>query len=359
MIRTPLATSVIASLLTSLIVSLGACAAKPTQEPVAPEIPRPPGLPQFEQGVKALENEQYGEAARIFDRLLVAKPAAEHDLITSFNSGAAYEGLGNCSKAADRYREVTRGSAGKFGRVESLAFFRLSLMYECLGQDVKAVTALLDARKRGRDLPFTTRQAEIPARLAAGYARIGNRKKALEYFAQANAGLKKIVSAESGRQQADIFAQSVFLMGQLNPGQRRAEGDPVAFLQSLSMQQPYLLQAVESGHPIWSGRAAADLELAYDNIWKYKFSEPEKQSAFYTQALQVTRELKQIKMPNENAAAGAIFAKVDATESRLNIETAKVGETNKLTPEAQKREGLRRDGRLVTPAKPAAQKKRR
>lgn len=341
------------------IALLGGCAGKPTGEPPAPEIVRPPSLPQFEQGTKALEKEQYGEAARIFDRLLVAKPAAEHDLVTTFNSGAAYEGLGNCTKASERYREVTRGSAGKFPRVESLAFFRLSLMYECLGQDVKAITALLDARKRGRDLPFSTRQAEIPARLAAGYARIGNRKKALEYFAQANAGLKKIVSTESGRQQADIFAQSVFLMGQLNPGQRRAEGDPIAFLQSLSMQQPHLLQAVESGHPIWSPKAAADLELAYDNIWKYKVADPAKQNEYLTQAMQVTRELKRIKMPNENAAAAAIFAKVDATESRLNLEIAKTGDTNKLTPEAEKREGLRREGRLVTPAKPTTLKKRR
>ena len=330
-----------------------ACAGTPKED--VRDAPPPEQLPVFEQGVRALDREQYAEAARIFDRLLVTKPATEHDLVTTFNSASAYEGLGNCAKAGERYREVTRGSAGKFQRLESLAYFRLSLMYECLGQDVKAITALLDARKRGRDLPFATRHAEIPARLAAAYARIGNRKKALEYFAIANNGLKKIVSEETGKKQQDILGQSLFLMGQLNPGQRRAEGNPKAFLQGLSMQQPYLLQAVELRHPTWSRKAAADLDLGYDNIWKFKFSDPEAQNDYYVQAIQVVRELKRLKLPSEDTGVGAIFAKADATESRLNIEISKVAESNRLTPEAEKRQGLRREGRLVTP-KPRAAK---
>ncbi len=339
-------------LLISLSLFAG-CAGTPNEQLIADETPPPPQLPVFEQGVRALEREQYADAARIFDRLLVAKPATEHDLVTTFNSASAYEGLGNCAKAVDRYREVARGSAGKFQRLESLAYFRLSLMYECLGQDVKAITALLDARKRGRELPFATRHAEIPARLAAAYARIGNRKKALEYFALANKGLKKIVTEETGKKQQDILGQSLFLMGQLNPGQRRAEGDPKAYLQGLSMQQPHLLQAVELRHATWSRKAATDLDVAYDNIWKFKFTNPEAQNDYYVQAIQVVRELKRLKMPNEDAEVAAIFAKADATESRLNIEISKVVEGNRLTPEAEKREGLRREGRLVSPKVPA------
>ena len=334
------------------------CAGRSPESQVPDEIPPPANLPQFEQGVKALDQQNYQEAARIFDRLLVAKPATEHDLATTYNSGAAYEGLGNCTRASERYREVIRGSSGKFGRLEAASFYRLSLMYECLGQDVKAITALLDARKRGRELPFSTTQAEIPARLAAAYARVGNRKKALEYFAVASKGLKSIVSQENGKKQQDMLGQSLYLMGQLNPGQRRAEGDPTAYLLGLSMQQPHLLQAVELNHAIWSPKADADLNLAYDNIWKFKFTEPQKQYEFFVRAIQTAREFKRLRMPNENARATAIFNKVEGIEGRLSAEIAKVGATTKLTPEAEKREGLKRDGRIVDPKpkKPAPKK---
>lgn len=327
-----------------------ACAPTKKADPL-PDDPTPPQLPVFEQGVKALEKEQYSEAARIFDRLLVAKPATEHDLAISYNSAAAYDGMGNCAKAAERYREVVRGSAGKFSSLESAAYFRLSLMYECLGQDIKAITALLDARKRKGSLSFATLNAEIPARLAAAYARLGNQKKALEYFALANKGLKRIVSEESGKRQQEILGQSLFLMGQLSPSQRRAEGDPILFLQSLSMQQPHLLQAAEVKHSVWSQKALADLGLAYSNLWKMVPTDPAKRNEFYVRSLQVTRELKRIRMPNEPPDVEVFFNTLDETERRLNTELAKIDESNKLTPDAEKRESLKKEGKLVNPPK--------
>lgn len=343
-----------------LCLLLAACASgkKEEEAPLAPA-----DANAFEQGTRALDQERYAEAARIFDQLLVAKPATEVDLITTFNSGAAYEGLGNCHKAADRYREVVRSSAGKFQRVESQALYRLSLMYECLGQDPKAITALLDARKRGKELAPSVLQAEIPARLAAAYGRIGNRAKAMEYFAQANQGLKNILaSGPGGHRQINQFAQTVYLMGQLNPGQRRADGDGIAFLQGLSMQQPYLLQAVESGHSVYARKAAEDLDMAYDNIWKYKYNDPEKQRQFYTRGLQAAAELKRIRLPEKSdALLDQVFEKVESTERRLQTEIAKAPDLNRLTPESEKREGLKREGRLVDPnsLKPKPRKKKK
>lgn len=314
--------------------------------------------PAFEAGLRALEQERYAEAAEIFDGLLVAKPATEVDLVTSFNSGAAHEGLGDCKKASERYREVTRSSAGKFLRIEAQAFFRLSVMYECLGQEPKAISALLDARKRGKELPYSTLQAEIPARLARSYARMNNRAKALEYFSQASAGLKKLVSQEDGRKQKEILSQTLFFMGQLNETQRRGEGNPVVYLQGLSMQQPYLLQAVELAQAPWAKRAATDLETAYDNMWRYSFADAEQRRDFYVRVIQVSRELKKIRLPKADPNLDAIFARVDKTESRAQVELSRAAETNRLTPDAEKREGLRRAGRLVAPPKPAASKKR-
>lgn len=335
-----------------------ACGSKPVAEHMAPDQSDARVTP-FDRGLKALEQENYSEAAQIFDKLLVARPATQIDLVTTYNSGAAYEGLGDCKKASDRYREVVRSSATKFKNIEGQALYRMSLMYECLGNDPKTITSLLDARKRGKDLPWETLNAEIPARLAAAYARMGNRPKALEYFKQASESLKKLVNQETGRKQQELLGKTLFLMGQLNPAQRRAEGDPVIFLQGLSMQQPYLLQAAEIGHPNWSKRASDDLILAYDNIWKYKLA-PGKHNSFFTSALQTIRELKGIRLPGrQDPTTDLIFAKVDAAESRLQSELAKVAESNRLTPDAQRREGLKRQGRVVNPEKPQTQKNKR
>ncbi len=336
-----------------LLFVLAACASKPKMDDdVLTPDPQAAKLPKFEQGLKALDQEHFKEAAAIFDKLLVSKPATELDLITLFNSGSAYEGLGDCKKASERYREVVRSSAGKYSNIEAQSFYRLSFMYECLGQDNKSVIALLDAKKRGSSLPYATLYAEIPARLAAGYARIGNRTKALEYFKLASQGLKKMVAEEQGHRQQQILAQSLFIMGQLNPAQRRAENDAISFLKGLSMQQPYLLQAVELNQQPWSQKAADDLETAYANIWKYKFSSEGARREFYIRGIQAANELNRIRLPKPDPAVDLIFKHVEEATSRLQTELAKIAETNRLTPEAEKREGLKRQGRLVDPKPP-------
>jgi tetratricopeptide (TPR) repeat protein len=305
---------------------------------------------KFDQGLKALDQQDYAEAARIFDKLSLEKPGTELDLVTIYNSGAAYYAMAQCQKAADRYRQVIRSSAGKFKRIEGEALFRLSLAYECLGQDAKAIASLLDAKKRSKSLSFETASAQIPARLAAAYARMGNREKAMEYFDSASRALKVIVARGYSPTQLDTLANTMFLMGQLSPTQRNMEVDAQGFLQSLSIQQPYLLQALEMHRPNWSAKAESDLRLAYENIKRYKVDDPLQRHAFLTRGLQVAGELKKIRMPKPDSAEETIFVQVDDSERYLRNELTKVPDSTPLTNEAQRREGLKRQGRLTSPS---------
>lgn len=326
---------------------LGACSSSKPKMDVVDE-----PNPDFDRGVRLLEHEEFGAAAEVFDHLLVAKPASEIDLLTTYNSGAAYEGLNQCGKAAERYREVVRSSAGKYSRLESQALFRLSLMYECLGQDVKTVTALLDARRRGKNLPIEVARAELPARLAAAYSRLGNRAKAVEYFQQASEGLKVILAdGTSSRKQKETLGRTLYYMGRLSPSQRNAEGDGISYLQSLSMQQPYLLQAIEVAPPTWARKANDDLFVAYDNMLRFNPQNHDHRHEYLVRALQVINELRKIRMPDAGPQEDAVFAHLDKTERHIQNELATVAETTRLTPEAQKREGLRRQGRPVDPGK--------
>lgn len=332
----------------ALTLSLIACAAKPKINQT--DFSDSSARPEFDRGQRALEHEDYSAAAEAFDQLLVAHPATEVDLVTSYNSGAAHEGLGDCAKASERYREVVRASAGKFTRIEAEALFRLSLMYECLGQDAKAVAALLDTRKRAKGLPPEIMRAELPARLAAAYSRLGNRAKALQYFNQASSGLKGLLaSGTSTRAQRETMGRTLFYMGRLNPAQRRGDVDPAAFLNSLSMQQPYLLQAVELNHPTWSRKAVEDLTTAYDGLTRFQIKPAAKRREFYLRAKQVIAEIRKIRLPEAGPMEDEVFEQVDKTERRLQTWLADVSETTPLTSEAKRREGLRREGRAVTP----------
>jgi len=330
-----------------LSLSLVACASSRVKDESI-EKENDPRTAAFERGMKALEGEDYATAAELFDGILVARPGTEFDLIALYNSAAAYEGLGECARAGGKYREVVRSSATRFRRVEAQALFRLSLMYECLNQDAKAITALLDARKRGNELSNEIIGAEIPARLAAAYARMGNREKALQYFGEASRGLKALLaSPSSSKTQQETISRTMYFMGRLNSAQRNATASPTTYLQSLSMQQPYLLQAMELAHPVWGQKAYEDLHTAYANIWQFKIDNPDQRREFYTRALQNVAELRKIRLPNASAYADQTFAELDRTQTKLQNELALVAETNRLTPDAERREGLRRQGRVV------------
>ena len=333
-----------------------ACASRPKSIPggaqvVTGEEQKPAA--GYERGVRALDAENYAGAAEEFDHLLVAKPASEMDLATLFNSGAAYEGLGQCPKASERYREVVRSSAGKFPRIEAQALYRMSLAFECMGDDQKTVVALLEARRHADELPLPIARAELPARLAAAYNRLGNRAKAVEFFGLGSQGLKDVLAAgSSARAQKETLAKTLYGMGRLNATQRRGDGDPIAFLQSLSMQQPYLLQAIEMRHPHWAKRAAEDLIIAYDNLIRFRINDAQRRREYLTRAVQVLNELRRIRMPEAGATEDDVFANVDKVERRLATQIAEQGETTRLTPEAERRDSLKQSGRLTDPAPP-------
>ena len=106
--------------LSFLMLTLAACSTPPKK--YDPNVGADsPAQARFDQGVRALDDEDYAKAAKIFDGLLLAKPGTDMDLVALFNSGAAYEGLGDCQKASDRYRQVVRSSATKFKRIEGEA----------------------------------------------------------------------------------------------------------------------------------------------------------------------------------------------------------------------------------------------
>ena len=202
-------------------------------------------IEKFNEGVEALDNEEYKVAQGLFESLLQENPTSRFELVIQYNLAASYEGQGLCKKAGRRYRKVARSSLGKFKRLEAQSLYRLSFAYTCIGADEKAIVSLLDARRRKRHLQEEVAIAEIPARLASAYAQLGNRKKAKAFYSEARNGIQYLRSRYKEKQTLnDILAKTLFLMGRISPIENRVQMDSLEYLQGLEYLQAYLLEVI-------------------------------------------------------------------------------------------------------------------
>lgn len=347
---------------------IGGCMSKPkTEEGILTHEEAAQG--QFEKGLKFMDSERYPEAVKVFEKILVQSPASEFDFVVMYNLGAAYEGLKNCKAAAERYQQVTKGSAGKFTRLEALALLRLSYAYECLGQNDKVIVALVDVRRRAKNLGEDTAKSELPARLAAAYARSGNRKEAEKYFKEALKGIQFLqVKYKDSVVLADRLAETLYFMGRSHVAEAEFLRDPVTQVKGLELMQLYLLQAAELGSGKWSGRAAGEILGTYGKVWKFmdqiqaageddatlrRRRTEQLRSDVLKETLHSVRVLRAQRLPSrqETATVSQLFQGLEQEERKLTAMLSELGPHSELTPEANRREGLRRQGRVESPVK--------
>jgi len=345
------------------VILVSGCASKPKVE--NEEISESE-MKTFNKGMEALDHENYSEAAKIFDNLVKNKPASEIDLITIYNAGAAYEGMGQCQTAAQRYRQVARAAVKKFKRLEVEALYRLSYVYECLGEDQKVVAALLDVNRRSAAMAPAVAKAEVPARLAAAYARLDNREQAKVYFNIADKGLKELRSEmQTERQARTSLAKTLFFMGRMTSLDQQFAKRPNDYVESLRTLQPFLMRSISTDIQPWSDKSAEQLLAGYNKVLRLiegTYIDADTSDAGINERLsrdvrmglikysmQSLQELRMKKLPgraDENSLEARVFRELDGVERRMQSLMASASESQLKTPEAQKREGLKREGRI-------------
>ena len=313
---------------------------------------------KFEKGLKYLDESKYSKAARIFNKLLVQKPTSNIDIIILFNSAIAYEGLKKCKTAARRFRQVIDASQqGRLPRVEAQALVRLSYVYECLGKDTHVITSLLDAKRRSKHLAPTVVKAELPARLAAAYLRLGNRKKSEMYFAQAENGIRSLrFSREDPVKVKDVLASTLFLMGRLDYNDKNKISLNV-FVENLRELQKYLLKSVEMGHKNWSPKAARQIVDAYKYIWEQVRRQAvgndsdrelarkkvvQMQKKVLLGSTNNIEELRNMRFPDAIRSRDVVwlFDKLEVYKKKYLTLVSGLSERNTLTPNARSRQNL-------------------
>ncbi len=233
-------------------------------------IPSPQAPAEYKQALALIDEEKFADALAILNDYVIQEPTSSYVQSAAFHSGRALEGLGRWKEASERYRGVVVACEGVAPRLQAMALYRLSFCWEALADDQQTVAVLFDLEKRSAELPKEILSAELPARLAAAYARVGNFDRALDYYKKAEAGIKQLKRARTMEDKAAVptwLPRTLYFMGSMSLRHVSWSDFETAF-RPLARSQTYLLEAAELGMEPWSTRAAKDLIATYRDLWR-------------------------------------------------------------------------------------------
>jgi tetratricopeptide (TPR) repeat protein len=336
-----------------------------------PELPAEGVAPKaYHEAVQLLDAKKNTEALAAFDQFVVQHPATEWTMVTVFNSGRALEALGRWSEAAERFHRVIVTAQDLAPHLQIQALYHLIGCYEATGDDNQAVAALLEllAKTQVTHLPPAVERAELPARLAGAYARLGNQAAALKYYQIAKAGIIK-VRATAGEKLPQWLGQTLFLMGHVAP-ETIGEVNLDSVFRVLSQSQVFLLQAAELHQAPWSEKAKVELIRVYRALWTAiespletsapgdelleKRAQQERRWDLAALVFEKLQELAAYELPSEGEAvvgseeSRAIFTFMQDLEKKINTVLLERPAGEGLTPESLARQARIR-GRVLDP----------
>lgn len=235
------------------------------------DVPPPAAPDEYKRALVFLQSGKYEEALSGFDIFIRQTPASPYAQVANWNAGRALEELGRWTEAAERYRAVAMACDGVALELEAISLYRLSFASEALADDPGTVAVLHDLLGLAKHLPREIADAELPARLASAYARVGNFDEADRYYKRAEAGiniLRRSHQAEgASNPKLEWLPRTLYFMG--SQSYRTVSwSDFETAMRPLARGQIYLLQASEFHVSPWSERASEDLIKTYRELWR-------------------------------------------------------------------------------------------
>lgn len=229
---------------------------------------------KFKQGIEEVEINNaekelsMGHVEEALERFSIFQEEyAQSPFFQSARLGEAQslEGLGHWAESEKIYRDVYFKTMNNQPQIAALALYRLSFVYESLGDDLKTLTTLLDCKKYSDHLPEALAKATIPARLATAYIRLRHQNEALKYLALAQKGIDQLKS-QNKKITSSWLGNIYFQMGSISTNQLSNENYEQA-TDIQKMVQVYLLKAIMLNDPVWSERSVAQMKSTYQDLF--------------------------------------------------------------------------------------------
>lgn len=166
------------------------------------------------------------------------------------------------------YREVVSSTRQTKPEIAALALYYSSFSHEALEDDSRVLASLLEAYSLRDQLPADKGLAEIPARLAVTYQRIGQDNEAAMYSRLAEQGLAQARAQSKEGLNPQTLARIYFQMG--SHIQRPLTEDTLqASIASFARGQIYLLKSVEVQADPWSAKSKEALLSSYSRYIQF------------------------------------------------------------------------------------------
>lgn len=351
------------------VLTLTACTSMPSQESYWIRQREKRDLKEIEQIELLLGKGELAAAKKALDDFQSQKNYSVYYQSSQLIRARIYELKGQAGEAIQIYRDVIGATTKRDPEIATQALYLSSYAYESVGDEIRALAALLDAQKRKSHLTPEQALAELPARLAAAYARMGRTEEAQKWISEAQRGVIQLEAQGSDIHQA-VLAKTYFLMGSHSVNQLAASNLKTQ-MDSLLLLQRFALKSIEKEMEPWSRMASENLKQNYRAIWTLIENYPinqgldvgaairqktERQVYFVNELFVLIYDLERFRNPRPNSYVGfeaETFAFLAELKDKMSAFINSAGEINLLTPEAELRQGLRQEGLQFIPVTPA------
>jgi tetratricopeptide (TPR) repeat protein len=317
---------------------------------------------QAAQGL--LDSQQAPEAEEAFTDFQTKYPVSIYSQAAQIGKAKAMELQGKWSEAAALYRATVEATREAQPDIAAQALYEISFCYENLGDEAGLIASLQDALRMKAHLRPEWSMAEIPARLAASYNRVGRLEEAQKYFKQADQGMAQLQAMHDKDAKPEWIARVYYEMGLYSTNQLAFE-NLQASLDTMKMVQIFSLRSVEAQGAPWSQLASDGLQANYRDIWNTIQDIPmnksmdvgaaereklERQTDFIGQLLAMINDLKRFETPEvaeKNPVMKELLSFLNNVESQGSKFMSSSRLQTRMTPESQRRNALKKEGVMI------------
>lgn len=354
--------------------ALSACSTQMVMRPAADQMQRDRLL--LEQITARFEDGQVEQTLKDLRSFQEQHPASLYLQASRLQEGQCLELLGRGTEARQIYVDVREKTLGTEPGLAALAEWRLSFNAESQGDDLKALSHVLSAESKIELLPEDVAYAELPARKAVLFHRLGRDEDANVAIRKAESGLRYLLTDGKHRPEANWLAKVYFEMGQ-SLMVHVNEDNFDRFLQAQGLAQKYLLKAMSKGNRQWSGQAEKVLTQNYTDYFNAVQAvspvsgldpavglrvQRETQTRMFGPFLQLIDQALSLRPTTENTNSfeKSFFEFALQMKEKVRAQLYTNSETMVLTEESRLLNGIRRAGRILDkgPAEPRPNQKK-